>query len=130
VAEAETIRKRIETLDKLQEENRINKEMLKGELENDLAYLETVEQVKAASQKRKELKQAILDKGPNQEIVASIKDNQEEISTLREILSVELMDFYQKTKSEEIAGRRFVFSAKILPKGVNEKRDVLGKYSK
>jgi len=123
VVEAETIRKRIETLDKLQEENRINKEMLKGELENDMQYLEAAEQVKAATQKRKELKQAILDQGPNQEIVKNIKDNQEEISTLREILSAELMDFYQTTKSEEVAGRRFVFSAKILPKGVNEKRD-------
>lgn len=130
MAEAETIRKRIEQLDKLQEENRINREMLKGELENDLAYLETVEQIKAASQKRKELKQAILDKGPNQEIVQSIKDNQEEISTLKEILSAELVDFYQKTKSEEVAGRRFVLSVKILPKGAGEKRNDLGQYSR
>lgn len=128
MADTETIRKRIEQLEKLIEENRINKEMLKGELENDMAYLGAMEEVKAAVQKRKQLKQEILDKGPNQEVLSNIKNNQEEIVTLKEILSAELMSFYQETKSEEIAGRKFIFNAKLLPKNRIEKRNNLGQY--
>jgi len=124
----DTIRKRIEQLEKLTEENRVNKEMLKGELENEMTYLEAVEEVKAAVQKRKQIKEEILQKGPNQEIVKSVKDNQEEMSTLREILSAELLAFYQETKIEEVAGRRFMFNAKIMPKNTYEKRNQLGQY--
>lgn len=125
----DTIRKRIEQLEKLQEEIKINKEMLKGELENEDAYLQAADEVKAAVQKRKQIKDEILAKGPNQEVVANIKNSQEEISTLRDILSAELTEYYRENNIDEIAGRKFILSAKVLPKGASpDKRNTLGQY--
>lgn len=125
-----TIQKRIEQLEKIREEVRIAKEMLKGELENDLTYLETVEEVKAAVQKRKQIKDEILAKGPNQEVVANIKNNTEEMATLNEILSAELMQIYQEQQTDEIADRKFKVSAKLMPKKGNfDKRNGFGQYS-
>ncbi len=125
-----TIQKRIDQLEKLQEEVKISKEMLKGELENDLAYLEAAEETKAAGQKKKQIKDEILGKGPNQEVLANIKNNMEEMSTLKEILSAELMQFYQESQTDEIANRKFVVSAKLLPKKSNfENRNGFGQYS-
>jgi len=127
----ETIRKRIEQLEKLQEEVKISKDMLKGELENDLSYLEAAEEVKAATQKRKQLKDALLGTGPNQEVAATIKENSEEIATLKEILSAELMQAYQESNSDEIAGRKIKVMVRLLPKKGNyESRDDFGKYTK
>ncbi|MFA7253726.1 MAG: hypothetical protein WC107_04170 [Patescibacteria group bacterium] len=111
-----TIQKRIEQLEKLEQEFKINKEMLKGELENEVTYLEVAEEVKAAVQKRKQIKDEILSKGPNQEVVSNIKSTQEEIGTLKEILSAELTEIYRENQTDEIAGRKFKINAKLLPK--------------
>ena len=128
--ELDAIRKRIDQIEELQEEIKIGKDMLKGELENELAYLETVEEVKAAVQKRKQIKEEILAKGPNQEMVASIKNNQEELTTLRDILSAELTEIFKKNDTDRIDDRKFVVSAKLLPKKANfDKRDFAGKYA-
>ena len=125
-----TIQKRIEQLEKIKEEVRIAKEMLKGELENDLSYLEVVEEVKAAVQKRKQIKDGILSTGPNQEVVANIKNNAEELATLNEILSAELMQIFQEQQTDEIAGRKFKVNAKLMPKQGNfENRDGYGQYT-
>ena len=125
-----TIQKRIEQLEKIKEEVRIAKEMLKGELENDLSYLEVVEEVKAAVQKRKQIKDGILSTGPNQEVVANIKNNAEELATLNEILSAELMQIFQEQQTDEIAGRKFKVNAKLMPKKGNfENRDGYGQYT-
>lgn len=130
MVEISTIQKRIEQLEKIREEVRIAKEMLKGELENELTYLEVAEEVKAAVQKRKQIKDEILSKGPNQEVVASIKSNTEEMATLNEILSAELMQLYQEKQTDEIADRKFKVSAKLMPKKTNyDKRDGFGQYS-
>lgn len=124
------IQKRIDQLEKLKEEVKISKEMLKGELENDLSYLETVEEVKAAVQKRKQIKDELLGKGPNQEVVANIKNNLEEIATLNEILSAELMQVYQENQTDEVANRKFKITAKLMPKKSDyDKRDSFGKYT-
>lgn len=132
--ELATIQKRISELEKLQEEVKIAREMLKGELENDQNYLEAVEQVKAMVQKRKQIKDEILALGPNQEVVANIKTNQEEISTLRDILSAELTEIFQENDTDEIADetgatRKFVVLAKLLPKR-SERRNQEGQYTK
>lgn len=124
-----TIQKRIDQLEKLQEEVKISKEMLKGELENDLAYLEAAEETKTVGQKKKQIKDEILGKGPNQEILANIKNNVDEMTTLKEILSAELMQFYQESQTDEIANRKFVVSAKLLPKKSNfDNRNGFGQY--
>ena len=119
MADLTTIQKRIDQLEKLQDEVKISKEMLKGELENDLTYLEAAEEAKALAQKKKQIRDQILGTGPNQEVLANIKNNAEEMSTLKEILSAELMQFYQESQTDEIANRKFVVSAKLLPKKSN-----------
>ena len=125
----ETIRKRIEQVEKLQEEIKISKEMLKGELENEMNYLEAAEAVKAAVQKRKVIKDEILGTGPNQEVASTIKENADELKTLREILSAELQEYHEKSHTDEVVGRKFVVLAKLLPKNFKfEKRDGEGKY--
>lgn len=130
MADIATIQKRIEQLEKLKEEVKISKEMLKGELENDLAYLEIAEEVKAGTQKKKQIKDEIIGKGPNQEILATVKNNLEEISTLNEILSTELMDFYQENKTDEILDRKFKVTVKLMPKKGNyDKRNTFGQYA-
>ena len=125
----EMILKRIGQLEKLQEEVKINKDMLKGELENDLKYLEVVEEVKAAVQKRKQIKDEILGTGPNQEVVANIKNENEEISTLKEILTAELVAHFQENQTDEIAGRKFKLNARLLPKNYSESRNNFGQYT-
>ncbi len=122
-----TIQKRIEQLEKFEEEVKIAREMLKGELENEEVYLETVEEVKAAVAKRKQIKDEILGKGPNQKVLAEIKENQDEISTLKEILSAELMEFYQANNTDEIADRKFKINVRLLPKR-GEYRNNFGQY--
>jgi hypothetical protein len=129
-----TIQKRIDQLEKLNEEVRINKEMLKGELENEPAYLEASEEVKGVTQKRKQIKDEILGKGPNQEVLANIKSSMEEITTLRDILSAELTEYYQENNSDEIIdasgiARKFKISVKLMPKKAGyEKRNGFGQY--
>ncbi len=123
-----TIQKRIGQLEKLEEEVRVAREMLKGELENEELYLQANEEVKATVTKRKQVKDEILGKGPNQKILTEIKENQEEITTLKEILSAELMEFYQQNQTDEIADRKFKINVRLLPKK-GEYRNNIGQYA-
>lgn len=131
-----TIQKRIDQMEKLSEEVRISKEMLKGELENEETYLQATEEVKGATQKRKQIKDEILGKGPNQEVLANIKSNTDEITTLRDILSAELTQYYQENNTDEIPdasgiARKFKISVKLMPKkGQYENRNSFGQYDK
>lgn len=96
------IQKRIELLDKLVNENKISNEMLKSELETDPAYNEAQSAWKELNTKKKHIKEAILATGSNKELVDKIKENQEEINAAKEILTQELMQVYQTSKSNEI----------------------------
>lgn len=126
-----SIERTIERLEKFKEEIRIAQEMLKGELENDDSFQEATEAAKEATAAKKRIKDEILSKGPNAKIVDDIKYNREEISTLREVLSAELIDLYSKSGSDEVANRKFVVSAKLLPKNSKgEKRNEIGQYTK
>lgn len=131
-----TVQKRISLLEKYSQENRELKEMIKEELENEIKYVEAVEETKAAVNKRKQIKDEILANGPNQKMLETIKSNSEEIATLREILSSELMQVYEENKTDEIAdengeNRKFKINVKLLPKGVKlDKRDNLGQYTR
>jgi len=129
------IRKRISSIEKYTQENREMKEMIKEELENDLRYVESVEELKAAAQKKKQLKEEILATGPNQKIVETIKSNSEEIGLLRDILSAELIEVYAENKTDEITdeageSRKFKINVKLLPKGAkDDSRDGLRRYT-
>jgi len=123
-----TIQKRIETLEKIEQEVKTSKEMLNGELENEEEYVQATEETKAAVTKRKQIKDQILARGGNQKILIGIKENQEEIQTLKEILSAELMEFYQKNQTDEVGDRKFKVSVRLLPRK-GEYRNNFGEYA-
>ena len=123
-----TIQKRIDTLEKLEAEVKTSKEMLNGELDNEEEYVQASEENKAAVTKRKQIKDQILSRGANQKILIDIKENQEEIQTLKEILSAELMEYYQKNNTDEVGDRKFKVSVRLLPRK-GEYRNNFGQYS-
>ena len=57
-----TIQKRLGVLEKCEQDIKNAKELLKGELENSLEYQEAVEVAKEANNKKKQIKDEILDK--------------------------------------------------------------------
>ena len=129
------IQKRISKLEEYTRENRELKGMVKEELENELAYVEIVEEGKVIAAKKKDIKDEILGRGPNEEIMKKIAENAEEIATLTDILSAELIEVYTERKTDEIAdesgqSRKFKINVKLLPKGKKfDDRDEFGKYS-
>jgi predicted RNase H-like nuclease (RuvC/YqgF family) len=124
--ETVSVAKRIEMLERLTEEVRACREMLKSELESNPQYVEAFEEAKEVVSKKKRIKDEILSTGPNQKLVSEMKDNLEEISTLKEILNQELIDLWEKEKTDEIADpsggtRKFVVTVKLMPKkGYNQ----------
>jgi hypothetical protein len=123
-----TIQNRIKMIEDLEKENRIFKELINSELENDEEYIESTKAAKEKALERKRAKDKILSKEGMQKTLSDMKANQEEISTLQEILSVELVDFYEKNKIDEIQDangvlRKFKLSVKLLPqKGIFDDR--------
>lgn len=131
----EQVYKRIEAIENLQLEIKNAKEILKGELENEDIYREAIEEANSANSKKKRIKDEILGKGSNQKLVSEVKDNQEELATLRDILSAELMEVYKESDTDEFTDmngnvRKFTFQVKLLPKGDRgDSRDSYGKYA-
>jgi hypothetical protein len=123
-----TIQNRIKMIEDLEKENRVFKELIDSELENDEEYIESTKLAKEKALERKRAKDKILSKEGMQKTLSDMKANQEEVNTLREILSVELVDFYQKNKIDEIQDangvlRKFKLSVKLLPqKGIFDDR--------
>ena len=129
-----TIQRRLDILEKHEMDIKNAKEMLKGELESSPEYMQLTEEEKEVKNKRKRIKEEILHHGPNQKLLEEIKSSTEEISTLKEILSAELMQVYEESKTDSITDangevRKFKVLAKILPRGV-QNRDNFGKYEK
>lgn len=119
--EITSVQKRIALIEKLEAENKINKELLKAELENDPHYLQAHEEAKATAMKKKNLKEEILNQPANAEIAEKIKDNQEEIATNKDILNAELLDHYRKHNTDEVTDasgslRKFKVVIKLLPR--------------
>lgn len=128
------IQKRLKTLEEHEVNIKNAREMLKGELDNSPEYQNAVEEAKEANDKKKRIKDEILSKGPNQKLLLEVKENTEEILTLKEILSAELIQIHDEEKSDSITDangevRKFKVVAKILPKnGSYQSRDSWGKY--
>lgn len=119
--EISQIQKRIEIIDKLTEENRYSQEMLRSELECDADYMDAVAKAKEINAKKKRLKEAIYEKGSNKELVEKIKENKEEISANKEILSHDLAKLYITGNTNEIQdnsgdNRKFKISITLSPK--------------
>ncbi len=131
----DTIKERIGQIDTYKAENKTSKEILKEQMENDPFCIEAVEKARVATLNRNKLKNEILNKEENLKIREDIKDNQYEIQTLNEILSTELVEVYQKLKTDEVEDlngekRKFKIVAKLLTKKETEQaRDEFGKYA-
>lgn len=130
------MQKRIEMIEQLQRQIRETKEMLKEELENNAEYRDAVEQANELNTKKKRLKDEISNSGSNKELLAKIKEDSEEIATLKEILSAELMQVYTEEKVDEIPDlngdvRKFKVQAKLVSKkSAYDTRDGMGQYIK
>lgn len=129
------IKERIKIIEELEDENRKAKELLKSALENDGSYTKVAEEAKSSALKRKELRDSIYHQEGNAKLVEDIRENLDEVKTLREILSVELMDFYSEKKTDKITDssgetRTFKIQIKLLPKGAKgDERDDLGRFT-
>lgn len=106
-------------IEDLEAENRTLKDLLKSELENSEVYQVTLAKAKEAIGTRRQAKERVLAKPECEKTVSDIKANSEEISTLREILSAELADYYEKNKTDEIVGpdgqqRKFKITVRLV----------------
>ena len=127
------IRTRMSEIDDLESENKKAKELIKSQLENDEAYQEALQKSKEALKEKKMLKDSVL--AESQNVIEDIKANNEEISTLKEILSAELVEYHTEKKTDEIKDgkgevRKFKIIVRIEPKKSYDKRDFKGKYAK
>jgi len=126
--EAETtVPRRIGLIEKYQEEIRIAKETLKVELEDSPEYKEAEVAAKEANQKKKRIKDEIWGRPGNQSLRDDIRINLEEIATLQEILSTELMQIFQEKNTDEVPDesgepRKFKITAKLMPKSSGRER--------
>ncbi len=117
--------RRISLIEKYKAEIKIARETLKEALDENPAYEEAVVEAQAALRKKKQIKDEIWTSADCQALLAKIKENQEEIATLEEILTTELMQIYQDHNTDEVAGedgepRKFKVVAKLLPKSKNK----------
>jgi len=117
--EISQIQTRIAELEKNQAEIKAAKEAIKQQLENDLEYVQAREEAKLVNTKKKHIKDMILNLPENQKYVEEIKNNTQDLSVLKDILSAELLDFYQKSNKEEFPDaegkiRKFKIGATLI----------------
>jgi len=115
------IRNRIKMIEDLEAENRASNELLKSALDNEPAYTDVAKEAKEILARRKRIKEEVLGQVGNEKVVEDIKANKEEISTLLEILSAELAEYYTKEKTDEIEDssgqkRKFKVLVRLMPK--------------
>ncbi len=123
--EVTAIQKRMAEIDKLQEEIKTAKEMLKDALESDPLYPEVSEEAKVVISRKKQILNEVYSQAANQKLVQEIKVNRDEITTLKEILSEELIEYRQQHKTETIQSqdgetRIFKFSVKFSNKNQSD----------
>lgn len=112
---------RLQKLDDLNGKIKVAKEMLADALDNDATYQEVEDVAKQASDKKKKLTNEIYNLPENRKAVDEVKVAREEIATLKEILSEELIEYRNQHKTESIEGpdgqmRVFKFSVKLSAK--------------
>ena len=106
--EIEQLRARIAELEKNQTETKTAKNAIKQQLDNDAEYVVAREEAKKANIKKKQIKDMIMALPENQKYAEEIRNNNQDLSVLKDILSAELLDYYQHSKKEEFlddAGR-------------------------
>ncbi|MCX6810669.1 MAG: hypothetical protein NTY30_02965 [Candidatus Berkelbacteria bacterium] len=117
--ETEQIQKRIAEITKEEQEVKTAKKAIKDQLENDLEYVQARDEAKKANLKKKAIKDQIMQLPENQKLAETIKNNTQDLAVLKDILSAELFDYFQKSKKEEIVDadgqiRKFKIEAKLV----------------
>ena len=129
-----SIHKRMSEVENFKNENKIARAALKDELENNSEYIEACEEMKAAAEKRKRIKNEILSATETQKLSLDIKENNEELDTLEEILSTEIVEYFKESGVNEIEDpdgekRQFKIVVKFLPKKKTwDQREEDGRY--
>lgn len=124
-----SMQKRIASIEELRGEARTAQEAIKNTLENDSTYQEAVREAKEINTKKKRLKDDILNQAENREFVEKIRDIKDEINTLEELLSYELMEYSQANNTDIIEGndgsvRKFKIVVRLLPgRGFDSERN-------
>lgn len=131
--EIEQIRSRIAELEKNQASTKAAKEAIKQQLENDLEYVQASEEAKKANDKKKQLKEMVMNLPENQKYAEEIRNNKQDLSVLIDILSAELFDYYKKSQKEEFLDaegriRKFKIAAHLLKGNADNDKDYDGKY--
>lgn len=112
------IKKRISSIEANKEEIRKIQEIIKDQMEQNPQYQEAIEKAKEIAVIKRKVKQDILSKPENEKFIFEIKELQEENKTSSQILSAELVEYYQKNNTDEIEDnegnkRKFSFNVKI-----------------
>ena len=115
-----SIQKRIASIEKFKDEIKVAQEAIKNALQNDAIYKETVDEAKQVNTKKKKIRDEILNQAENRDYAEKIKETREEISTLEELLSYELVEYSQKNNTDMIQGddglvRKFKIIVRLMP---------------
>lgn len=133
--ELNKIHERLGLIENYKEKNKIARESLKSELENNEEYMAIRDEMQTLAERLKRLKSEIWAQAETQKLSTDIKENKEELDTLEEILSTELMEYYKESETMEIEDadgekRQFKLVAKLLPKKKKyDDRDIDGRYA-
>lgn len=114
------IQKRIASIEELKEGMKVSQEAIKNALENDGVYKDITAQAKEINTRKKKVRDDILNQAENREFVDKVRDIKEEISTLEELLSYELVEYSQSNNTDMIQGndglvRKFKIRVQLMP---------------
>jgi hypothetical protein len=115
----EDIRQRLAEIEDEKEKVTTLKDMLKNALENDIPYQEAAAEQKDWSTKAKQAKEAAYAAANGDEVQEQISEINEKIKSLQELLSYELVQYYQEYKTNEFTDlegntRRFKVGATMV----------------
>lgn len=113
------IQKRIRQINEYKDEIKKSKELIDDQLENNDEYREATKKAKEVAAAKRRIKEEIMNKAENEKIAWDMKEAKEEINTLKQILSTELVEYYQKNNTDEITDEngekiKFSFSVKLM----------------
>jgi hypothetical protein len=97
----EDVRQRLAEIEEEKEKVSTMKDMLKNALESDIPYQEAAAEQKDWSTKTKQAKEAAYAAANGDEIQDEIAEVNEKIKSLNELLSYELVQYYQEYKTNE-----------------------------
>lgn len=119
------IQQRITDIEAEKEQVNTLKEMLKDSLENDIPYQEAYAEQKDWAAKAKKAKEAAYAAANADKIQEKIAEHNEKIKSLNELLSYDLLQFYQENNTNEFEDangnvRKFKVAANLVRGGKSE----------